>query len=503
MIKKILSYLSLPLILYSALSHSTILTRSWQEIQEESRDAVVYIAVVVKDFNWFNPYTMNSPKQASGSGFFIDQNGSILTCSHVIEDAISVFVIMPSLGKQFLKASVTGLCPEHDVAVLNLDEESQAIVRKKFGCIPQLTLGDSDFVKRGEEVLALGYPGTTIETHQVKGTTGVISARLNRVFQTDVAINPGNSGCPVIDKNGNVIAIAVSVMINAQNSNFAVPINIPKSLLPNFYEHKLIRLQSLGIVWSYATQHIKEYLNLSDQQEGCLVCDVYDNSSHFHIHDIICKVNNFEVDNYGEIRIFADGDPIQFDYYIAQLPLGHEVIFDIYRNGQPLQISMMIDKGSPSSIPKRYPAYEKIDYEVFAGMIIMPLTDNYVKRTIKTRPSLQRYLTHLYRHEPRLVIADIIPDSHIAQSRTMRWGDTINEINGEKVYTLDDFRKALQKSLETGIVIIKTTDEFGLTSDNVLNVLSFRDSCKETVALSEVHGYPLSEMILQLMKDME
>jgi S1-C subfamily serine protease len=500
MIKRTINHLILLSI--AVLLCSDAIAKSWQIIQEESRNAVVYIAVVKKDFNWFNPYIIDSPKQGSGTGFFIDQNGSVITCAHVIKDAVSVFIIMPSLGKQFLKARVTGLCPDHDVALLHLEEESLAIVRKKFGTIPQLALGDSDFVKRGEEIIALGYPGTTIETHQLKGTTGVISARLNRLFQSDVASYPGNSGGPMIDRNGNVIGIASSGMTNAQNINFAIPINTAKHLLPNLYEHKLLRMQSLGIVWSYTTKQMRKYVNLSDDQEGCMVCDVLNDKIGFQIYDVISKVNGYVVDNYGEIRTLADGDAIRFEHYIHQLPLGETVIFDIYRNGQPMTISMIVDKGVEKSIPTKYPAFEKIDYEVFAGMVIMPLTANYIQQSTKNCPGLQRFLTNLYADEPRLVISDVIPDSQLAQNRIMHRGDTINEINGEKVCTLDDFRKALEKSIESGIVTIKTTDETGLLSDNILHVLSLSDSCKETVQLSQVYRYPVSETITKLIEKM-
>ncbi|HLC06909.1 MAG TPA: hypothetical protein VJJ26_01850 [Candidatus Babeliales bacterium] len=85
----------------------------------------------------------------------------------------------------------------------------------------------------------------------------------------------------------------------------------------------------------------------------------------------------------------------------------------------------------------------------------------------------------------------------------MNWADTINEVNGEKVCTLEDFRKALQKSLETGIVVIKTTDEVSLSTDNVLNVLSLYDSCKETVQLSHTHRYQLSETVIELIKKVD
>ena len=503
MIKKIISYVCVLLVVPCYGSGNLDTTyKNWQTIQEDSRNAIVHIFVVEKKFHWGHPYIVQSSEQVTGTGFFINEYGDIATCSHVIEDAVAVFIVMPSLGRQFLKAQVVGFCPEHDIALLRVDGEGLDIIRKKIGFVPYLSLGNSDCVQRGEEVIALGYPGTTIETHQLKGSTGVISARLNRLFQCDVATNPGNSGGPLMDRQGNVIGITSSGMKNAQNSNFAVPINTLKSLLPSLYQDTLVRIQSLGITWSYTTEEIRKYLNAADK-EGCLVCEVdSDSVSDLHVYDIIYQVNGHLVDNYGEIRILADGDPIQFDHYISQLPLGTSVIFGIYRNGQPVQINITLNKSKESSIEKKYPAYETIDYEVFAGMIIMPLTVNYINIVAKHFPHspLQRYLVHSYAHEPRLVISEVIHDSKIAQSKTISRGDTINEVNGEKVCTLTDFRRALQKSKETGIVTIITTDEKNLSSTNILSVLSLSDCCAETVALSRVNGYQLSETVKQLME---
>lgn len=291
-------------------------------------------------------------------------------------------------------------------------------------------------------------------------------------------------------------------MRNAQNINFAIPINIVKSFLPSLYQSKLVKIPSLGIVWSYTTEEIRKYLHISDKS-GCLVSAVNNNKNSFHVYDVIYKVNGYPIDNYGEINILADGDAIKFDEYISQLPLATEITFDIYRDGQPLKISMILDNDKESPIPVKYPVYEKIDYEIFAGMIIMPLTENYIKSCPQLRPHLQRYLTNDYCIKPRLVIADILPDSCIARNKTMSWADTINEVNGEKVCTLEDFRKALQKSIETGIVIIKTTDEGSLKSHNLLNVLSLIDSCRETIELSRVHGYTLSKTVIELIEKID
>ncbi len=132
-------------------------------------------------------------------------------------------------------------------------------------------------------------------------------------------------------------------------------------------------------------------------------------------------------------------------------------------------------------------------------MIIMPLTVNYIKVCAKERPGLHRYLTNLYASNARLVVANVFSDSKICHMDTIRFGDTINEVNGELVYTLDDFRRALLKGAENGYVVMRTTDETTLDTDKVLTVLSAYDSCKETVELSYMHQYVLSETIKEFI----
>ena len=500
-VASILSFVS------SAYSADAAPHKNWQNIQVEAQNAVVQIFVVSRNFNWFNPYVVHGTKQSCGTGFFINKDGEIATCSHVVENALSVFIGIPCLGKKLLRADVVSICPSRDIAILRLDEESFDCVCAELGTIQCLELDDSETVQRGEEIICLGYPGTTIETEQLKGTVGVISARLNKLFQYDAPSNPGNSGGPVLNKKGAVIGITSSGMLGmVQNANFATPINTFKTLLPNMRERKVLKINSLGIIWSPTTQEIRKYLGSSDK-EGCFVCGLEKSekvsSLGIQTGDIIYKVNDYDVDSYGDIKALCDDERIQFDEYIGQLPLGEQVYFGVYRDGQALSLRAVIDNQEEGSIASRYPAFETIDYEIFGGMIIMPLTVNYIEASAKERPGLQRYLTNLYGQGPRLVITNIIADAKMAHMRTMSWADTINEINGEKVYTLDDFRSALKKSIDTGVVVIKTTREATLETENVLNVLSLYDSCKETVELSLIHQYPLSETIIELIEKVD
>lgn len=504
---KFYSIVLLGVLSYSGLCNAdaALTDQSWQNIQSTVRDAVVQIFATSRDTNWFNPYVVCGTKTPTGTGFFINDQGHIATCAHVVHQALSIYVAVPALGKQRLKATVIGMCPQHDVALLRLDDKSLSLIRNALGQVHYLEMGDSTIIQRGENILSLGYPGTTIEIEQLKGNVGVISARLNRLFQFDAPVNPGNSGGPILNKDGEVIGITASQMQEAQNSNFAVPIDIFRSLLPALSQHRVLIINDSGIIWVPTNEETRRYFGCP--QSGCLVCDVVELSpsglAGLKSNDIIYAVNEYLLDNYGEIEALCDDERMRFDAYIAQQPVDAKVSLKIYRDGNPLELIMTVTCEDKHSIRFRYPAYEKIDYEIFAGMIIMPLSTNYIYACAKNRPGLQRYLTSLYHEGARLVVANVFSNSKLFHMQTIHYGDTINEVNGERVTTLDDFRKALHKSSDTGVVVMKTTDEMLLETANVLTVLSLYDSCKETVELSQVHQYPLSDSTKQLIQNVD
>jgi S1-C subfamily serine protease len=504
--KKIYATILLGTLSYGSVQcmQSGITDQTWQDVQIAARDAVVQIFVTSRDTNWFHPYCMNNTKNGCGTGFLINKEGYIVTCSHVVENALSVFISIASFGQQRFKVDVIGICPERDIALLRLTQESLNVIGQEFNQIPYLQLGDSDDIRSGEEVLLLGYP---LGAKELKATSGVVSAHLHRFLQHDIASNPGNSGGPVFNKKGMVVGVLSRGNKEAQGTNFAVPINVLKSSLSDLYDHKLLKINSdFGMVWESTNQEIRSYFGNTDVH-GCLVCDLDPCKKAYaaglRIGDIISAVNGYSIDNYCEIIILPGSSKISFYEYIAMLPLGAEVNFRVWRKGVALDISVTIDLLDDNNISTKYPSYEKIDYEVFAGMVIMPLTVNYIKACSKDKPGLARYLTNLHDNGPRLVIANLISGSNTEHIKTIRWADTINEVNGECVTTLDELRKALQKSLDTGYIVIKTTDETFLNTNDALTVLSLSDSCKETVELSHLHQYPLSQFVKELIRQVD
>lgn len=176
---------------------------------------------------------------ASGSGVVIDPSGIILTSAHIVYNRQSIQVSLED--GSLLPAKIVGADPIFDLALIQ--------VMPPEGLLASARLGDSDHLRVGEEVLAIGNPLGLDQTI----THGIVSA-IDRVLpetafslqepmiQTDTPINPGNSGGPLLNRNGEVVGIVTEVMPNSQNISFAIPSNLAKTILPSLIkEGRVIR----------------------------------------------------------------------------------------------------------------------------------------------------------------------------------------------------------------------------------------------------------------------
>ncbi len=209
------------------------------------------------------------PVEGMGSGFIVDAKGHILTNYHVIAKAERVSVTL--IDGRVLQGKIVGTCRTSDTAVVKIDGEK----------LEPIELGDSDQIRVGQRVFAIGNPfglagGPTV-------TSGVISA-INRTIhspegsfrdlvQTDAAINPGNSGGPLIDIHGRVIAINTAIIPFAQGIGFAIPINMAKACLNDILTYGATMRPWLGISGLTITEQIADHYDLPVER-GVLVANV-------------------------------------------------------------------------------------------------------------------------------------------------------------------------------------------------------------------------------------
>ncbi len=209
------------------------------------------------------------PIKGMGSGTIIDSKGYVLTNNHVIEGAEKIEVTLTA--GEVLAGKLAGVCATTDIAVIKVESTG----------IPAADLGDSDKLKVGQRVFAIGNPFGLAGGPSV--TAGVISA-VNRsirsergvfegLVQTDAAINPGNSGGPLVDVQGRVVAISTAIIPFAQGIGFAIPINSARMCSEEIVLHGKVVRPWVGVSGLSVTREIADYYSLA-VDSGVLVAEV-------------------------------------------------------------------------------------------------------------------------------------------------------------------------------------------------------------------------------------
>ena len=278
------------------------------------------------------PRDFDVPHQGSGSGFVIDAQGFILTNYHVIQDADRITVTFAD-GRT-LRADVVGSDPAIDVALLHVTGVSN---------LPQAAIGDSDNLRVGEWVCAIGNPLGYV--HSV--TVGVVSfigrklfdASLDDYIQTDAAINFGNSGGPLINAQGQVIGINSAISSRASNIGFAVPINQAMAILPQLKARGKVSRGFIGVALTDVTPDLQRSLRLPVSR-GALVQDVTASSpaerAGLRPYDIILSVEGHDVwTNEELIRDISARQP------------GSMARLDVLRDGRHVQTPVRLTERPP------------------------------------------------------------------------------------------------------------------------------------------------------------
>jgi S1-C subfamily serine protease len=311
--------------------------RTVRDIYKQEARGVVYVeAEGVTD----EQSIFGTPNEgtATGSGFVIDEQGTILTNAHVVSGAESVTVSFSESGDA-TDAEVKGVDASTDLAVLKIDP----------GAVENLVpmpLGDSSRVEVGDPVVAIGNPFGFTRTV----TTGIVSALqrqieapngfpIRNVIQTDASINPGNSGGPLLDADGRVIGINSQIATGGSGQGsvgigFAVPINTAKSLLPELREGGEIERAYLGVAMADVNEDVAAELDLP-MDHGALVQDVTEGGPADDAGlrgggarvtggiarggDLIVKVDGETVDNSEDVAAAIEdndpGDTVEIEYY--------------------------------------------------------------------------------------------------------------------------------------------------------------------------------------------
>ncbi len=294
--------------------------------------AVVFIEASGSATNGLSPlgmygWNIPQPAKSTGTGFVIDANGYILTNQHVINGAKSLSIKLQGQDNPF-PATVVGQDYDLDLAVLKIDASN----------LPTIPMGDSDIMRPGDPVIAIGNPlgldhTVTVGVVSAKGRPITIEDRnYKNLIQTDAAINPGNSGGPLINRQGQVIAINTAVSTDGQGIGFAIPINTAKSIMQELMTSGKVIRPYLGISMADMNPELASQLQISQDTKGIVIANVLANSPAAQAGVM-----------YMDVLVSIDGNPVetgtQVQDYIQQQKVGQTVQLGILRNQQSLNLS--------------------------------------------------------------------------------------------------------------------------------------------------------------------
>jgi len=469
---------------------------TWLDVQKKVKDTVVQIFTHVDKFNWLEPYKTPEHYESFGSGFFINSDGYLVSNFHVVNQASSVQIQIPSFGRERFDVEIVGVCPDKDLALLKLTKESYDKIVGILGEIKHLDFGSSDTILRTQEIMALGYP---LGQERLKSTIGVVSGRERAGFiQITAPLNPGNSGGPSLNSAGQVVGINFAGVLEAQNVGYIIPINEIKSALKDLYKVKLLRRPTLGCIFTVATQDMVKYLG-NPLGGGWYIAQVFEKTILDRIgvkeNDMLYEVNGYKLDLYGELSVPWSEDKVSLLDFLSRYTVGDDIHFVVYRRGERKDFRFKLDDSYLPPVRKIYPEfeYDQVDYEIFGGMIVMSLTLNHVVILIEKVPEMVKYIRPEAQHDSAVIITSILPDSQAKKARVLTIGSIIDEINGQKVTTLDEYRNAVA-STKGKFLTIKTKDKMfsALPVDNIL---------KDEDKLAARYFYQKSKLVDKILGD--
>lgn len=437
-------------------------------------DKVAQVVAFKRKTNPMAPFIFEGSAQSRGSSFVVRDKGSLrlLTAAHVINNTLKIGgirLLFPLIDRDhMIEAAVAVLVPEIDCAVLQLSPADEA----KYGAqLRHLEWGDDKLLRIGDPLVVVGYP---MGDDGVKITRSTFNGLQNGLIQMDSSINKGNSGCPVLNREGRIVGI-VSAGYDPKVSNsvaFAIPISLFYStasehpLQYNYYDNdnvkdnannmttinktKIIRMPSLGIMYYNSSDVGIDYGNPMCAN-GVGVQWVSKNSSLYgtiNVGDRICGIKSaqymFDVGNTGDVKVPWYPAKISLANALVHIPINQsiEVTYWSQKDKGPRTVQTTLKPTFSGGFLFVYDPFEEIDYEIFGGLVVMPLR----MRHILEFPELQAKLTPTEREKEHLVVSYIFPNSKFMEGKILSPGDIIKSVNGKPVTTLAEYRAALKTS---------------------------------------------------------
>ncbi len=423
---------------------------SFADVAEQAKPAVVTIITdkIMKVPNndlyfFFNPYMdPNGEREyktnALGSGVIVDaRNGYIITNNHVVEDMDNIKVKL--FDKREYKAEIMGTDPKSDLAILKIEADN----------LRQLKLGDSDKLRVGEWVMAVGSPFSENLSHTV--TTGIVSAmgRSNIIrgqsyedfIQTDAAINPGNSGGALLNMKGELIGINTAIATGGyEKSNrgvgFAIPSNMTERIMSDLIDKGYVTRSWLGVYIQPLDADAAKALEMNSR-DGALVTQVVGDSpaelGGVQEGDVIIRFDNKNIT-----------DPSNLRNIVSLMPPGSKSDVVVFRNGSKKNLSVVLQELKDG---KQVAVKSNSSNESVLGLELKEIN----------RDLMDKY--NIDEDDGKIVVVSVDVNSEAADKGLVE-GDVIKRVGTQQVNSLKEFKKKEKASRKRGslLLLVKKND---------------------------------------------
>ena len=359
-----------------------------------------------------------------GSGVIMSPDGYIVTNNHVVEDADEINVKIAN--NEEYPARIVGRDPKTDIALIKIDPKHD---------LPAAEFGDSDTLRVGDWVIAIGNPFGF--EHTV--TAGIVSAKgrylggstYENFIQTDASINPGNSGGPLFDMNG--LMVGINTAIYSRNGGnvglgFAIPVNMVKAVVKQLKETGTVSRGWLGVMIQHVTPELADQFGL-ERPMGALVGEVTPDSpadeAGLEPGDVIVKFGDKVIEQMNMLPAI-----------VAQTPVGKKVTIEVVRDGKRKRLTVTIGK-----LDEENGGVEGGRIKKRLGLTVQEIT-----------PELAESMG--LDTDEGLIVTDVDPDSTAAEAG-LRRGDIILEVGRQEVKTVEEFTEAVKRARGALLLLVQ------------------------------------------------
>lgn len=439
----------------------TDFNNAFVQVAEKVTPSIVRIIVVSSvsdphkgfDFDFPFPFKDMIPKnqQGGGSGVIISPDGYIVTNNHVVENATSITVHL--FDKRKFDAELVGRDPQTDLAVIKIDVKD----------LPAAYLGNSDNVRVGSWVMAIGNPLNYLTSTVTAGIVSAIGRSINIIrdsegygiesfIQTDAAINPGNSGGALVDLTGAVIGINSAIATNGFSASyigygFAIPINIAKTVAEDLIQNGEVIRGYIGVKITEVDAATAKAVGL-DKPTGIMIQEIVKDGSasekDIQPGDIILEIDGNEVNQ-----------PNELQSYVATKRAGTEVELTIFRDGEKIKRSVVLKPRDSKSTAKPV-STKSNDSQKDSKKEIKEIEFTDLGFTVK---DLSREALEKYKAENGILITNVENFSKAA-NQNLAPGALIIEANKKPVKSVVEFEEIIN-SKKGEAVLLRVQDQSG------------------------------------------